>query len=416
MNKLTLDKVDVSGKRVVMRVDYNVPLDKRTGAITNNARIVATLPTIRYCLEHHCRSVVLLSHLGRPNGQPVKELSLKPVADELQRLLQRPVTFLPDCVGEEVLAACAHPEPGTVFLLENVRFHTEEEGKRKDASGATVKASMEAVSAFQKQLTQLGDVFVNDAFGTAHRPHASVVGVQLPVRTAGFLMSKELQYFGKALEDPERPFLAILGGAKVADKIQLIENLLDKVNAMILGGGMAFTFLKVLDGMPIGDSLYDAQGAEIVRRLMDKARARQVQVHLPVDFVCGDAFREDCQTRVCSKADGIPDGWQGMDCGPESRALFDQVVAASRTVVWNGPMGVFEFAPFAEGTRALMQSVMEATAKHGATTIIGGGDTATAAKMFGAEDKMSHVSTGGGASLELLEGKVLPGVEVLTSA
>ena len=290
------------------------------------------------------------------------------------------------------------------MLLENLRFHAEEEGK-----GAT----KEQIAAFRASLTKLGDVYINDAFGTAHRAHASMVGVTLPQRAAGFLMQKELEYFGKALSNPERPFLAILGGAKVKDKIQLIENLLDKVDAMIVGGGMAYTFKKVIDGMAIGSSLFDADGAKIVDKLVAKAKQRGVALHFPVDYVIADAFSADANVATATDATGIKDGWQGLDCGPLSRKLFADVIGTAKTLVWNGPVGVFEMERFSDGTRAVAAAVAKATAA-GATTIIGGGDTATAAMEYDIEDKVSHVSTGGGASLELLEGKDLPGVAALT--
>jgi phosphoglycerate kinase len=278
-----------------------------------------------------------------------------------------------------------------------------------------VTANKQAVQDFQMSLTKLGDVYVNDAFGTAHRAHSSMVGVKLSQRAAGFLVKKELAYFAKALESPERPFLAILGGAKVKDKIQLIENMLDKVNELIIGGGMAYTFLKVLHGMAIGNSLFDEDGAKIVGDLIAKAERNSVKVHLPVDFVVADKFSEDANTGAANKTSGIPDGWEGLDCGPESVKLFSDVVARANTIVWNGPVGVFEFDKFANGTKAVMDAVVAAT-ERGATTIIGGGDTATCAAKYGTEDKVSHVSTGGGASLELLEGKTLPGVAALSDA
>jgi phosphoglycerate kinase len=401
-NKISISDLDLRGKRVLMRVDFNVPM--KGTEITNTARIDEALPTIRLALEGGA-SVVLMSHLGRPKGTGFEaEFSLKPVADALSRLLGKPVLFLKDCVGPEVEQACQKLAPGTVVLLENLRFHAEEEGK---------KVSPDAIEAFRKSLTKLGDIYVNDAFGTAHRAHSSMVGVDLPIKAAGLLLQKELAYFGRALSEPERPFLAILGGAKVADKIQLIDNLLDKVNEMIIGGGMAYTFLKELDGMRIGGSLYDPAGAKIVKDLMAKAASKGVKIHLPVDFKVGDKFSNECNTKFTTKAVGIDDGWEGFDGGPETAALFTSVVARARTIVWNGPVGVFEFATFEAGTRAVADAVVAAT-KAGATTIIGGGDTATAAAKFGVESQVSHVSTGGGASLELLEGKVLPGVAALT--
>ncbi|KAJ7408449.1 Angiomotin [Willisornis vidua] len=402
-NKLTLDKVDVKGKRVVMRVDFNVPM--KDHKITNNQRIKAAVPTIKHCLDHGAKSVVLMSHLGRPDGVPMPEkFSLAPVAVELKALLGREVSFLKDCVGPEVEKACANPAAGSVILLENLRFHVEEEGKGKDASGNKIKADAAKVEAFRASLSKLGDVYVNDAFGTAHRAHSSMVGVNLPQKAAGFLMKKELDYFAKALESPERPFLAILGGAKVQDKIQLINNMLDKVNEMIIGGGMAFTFLKVLNNMEIGNSLFDEEGSKIVKDLMAKAEKNGVKITLPVDFITADKFDEHAQTGEATVASGIPAGWMGLDCGPESVKKFVEVVGRAKQIVWNGPVGVFEWDKFAKGTKALMDKVVEVTGK-GCITIIGGGDTATCCAKWNTEDKVSHVSTGGGASLELLEGQ-----------
>uniref|UniRef100_A0A5S6QIB4 Phosphoglycerate kinase n=1 Tax=Trichuris muris TaxID=70415 RepID=A0A5S6QIB4_TRIMR len=413
LNKLSIDHVDVKDKRVVMRVDYNVPM--KDGKITNTQRIVESLPTIKYALEHGAKSVVLMSHLGRPDGHKEAKYSLRPVADALQQLLGKPVKFLTDCIGPEVEEACKQPPPGSIFLLENLRFHVEEEGKGVDAKGQKIKASKEDVEKFQKSLTTLGDVYVNDAFGTAHRAHSSMVGVKLDTRAAGFLLKKELQFFAKALENPERPFLAILGGAKVADKIQLIKNLLDKVNEMIIGGGMAFTFLKVLNDMKIGKSLFDEEGAKIVKELMAKAEKNNVKIHLPVDIVTGDKFDEKAAVGAATVKEGIPDGWMGLDVGPETGKQFADAIGRAKTIVWNGPPGVFEWDNFAAGTKAMMDAVVAATGR-GSTTIIGGGDTATCCAKFGTEKKVSHVSTGGGASLELLEGKELPGVAALSPA
>jgi len=398
-----------------MRCDFNVPQDKKSGAITNNARIVAAVPSINYCLDNGAKSVVLCSHLGRPDGNKNPKFSLAPVAEELKKLLGREIAFLADCVGPEVEAACASPAQGSVILLENLRFHVEEEGKGVDASGNKVKADKEAVTAFRASLRKLADVYVNDAFGTAHRAHSSMMGEGFNQRAAGFLLKKELTYFSKALNNPERPFLAILGGAKVADKIQLIENMLDKVDEMIIGGGMAFTFRKINDNMSIGTSLYDEEGAKIVPKLMEKAKAKNVKLHFPVDFVTADKFAEDAAVGAATVEEGIPDGWMGLDCGPKSRQAFAEVISRAKVVVWNGPAGVFEFENFSQGTRALMDSVVSLTSAGG-VTIIGGGDTATCCAKYGTEDKVSHVSTGGGASLELLEGKVLPGVAALSDA
>lgn len=337
------------------------------------------------------------------------------MAQVVQEKLGKPVTFLGDAVGEETEKACKDPEKGSVFLLENLRFHVEEEGKGVDGEGNKVKADKDAVEKFRKDLSKLADVYINDAFGTAHRPHSSMVGVNLPVKAAGFLMKKELEYFGKALEQPARPFLSILGGSKVSDKIQLIDNLLDKVNEMIIGGGMAFTFKKVIDGMSIGKSLYDEAGAEIANSLVEKAASKGVKLHFPVDFTIADDFSPDAKTDTAADTDGIPDDWMGLDAGPKSRDMMREVILRAKTIVWNGPVGVFEYEKFALGTKAVMDAVVEAT-EAGCITIIGGGDTATAAKDMGAADKVSHVSTGGGASLELLEGKTLPGVAALSDA
>lgn len=411
MAKQTIKDLNLAGKRIFIRVDFNVPQDKQTGAITNTQRITAALPTIQYALEQGA-SVVLASHLGRPNGQVTPKYTLKPVAEKLQELLGKPVKFLNDCVGPDVEAVCAALQPGDVVLLENVRFHIEEEGKAKDAEGNSVKADPAKVAAFRTSLSKLGDIYVNDAFGTSHRAHSSVTGVDLPHKVAGFLVEKELSAFAAVIDHPQRPLLAILGGAKIADKIPLIRNLLDKADDIIIGGGMAYTFHKVISGMEIGGSLYDPAGAEIIPELMEKAKAKGVAIHLPVDFITADAFSPDANTGTATVEEGIPDGWQGLDVGPKSRALFDAVIAKSKTIIWNGPAGVFEFDKFAEGTKAMAHAIAAATAA-GAITVVGGGDTATAAKKFGVIDKVTHASTGGGASLELLEGKILPGVAAL---
>ncbi|CAK8683409.1 unnamed protein product [Clavelina lepadiformis] len=413
LNKLSIDKLEVKGKRVLMRVDFNVPL--KDSKITNNQRIVAALPSIKYCLENGAKSVVLMSHLGRPDGRMQEKYSLAPVAEELKKLLVTNVTFLEDCVGPDVEAKCADPSAGSVILLENLRFHVEEEGKGVDAEGKKIKADPKKVEEFRQSLSKLGDLYVNDAFGTAHRAHSSMVGVNHSQRAAGNLVKKELDYFAKALHKPERPFLAILGGAKVKDKIQLIKNMLDKVNEMIIGGGMAFTFLKVLEDMKIGSSLYDEDGAKIVKELMDLAKDKNVQIHLPVDFVTGDKFGEDAAVGAATVENGIPDGWLGLDVGPESNKIFADVIKRAKLIVWNGPAGVFELPNFATGTKSIMDNVVAVT-EAGATSIIGGGDTATCCAKWNTEDKVSHVSTGGGASLELLEGKVLPGVAALSDA
>jgi len=413
----TIRDLSLSGKRVLMRVDFNVPQDKVTGAITNTARITAALPTIKHALEQDA-SVVLMSHLGRPDGQKMAKFSLKPVAVELEKLLGKPVKFLDDCVGPAVEAACAALKPGEVVLLENLRFHIEEEGKVKiknaDGTETKLKADPAKEAAFRASLSKLGDVYVNDAFGTAHRAHSSMVGVNLPVKAAGFLMEAELKAFSKVLENPDRPFLAILGGAKIADKIPLITNLIEKADKIIIGGGMAYTFHKQLRGMKIGASLFDQAGAGIVGELEAKAKAKGVELIFPVDFIAADKFAPDANTQPATLEGGIPDGWEGLDAGPKSIELYRKAILASKTIVWNGPAGVFEFDKFAGATKAMADAIAEATAK-GATTVVGGGDTATAAKKFGVAKKVTHCSTGGGASLEFLEGKVLPGVAFLES-
>jgi phosphoglycerate kinase len=409
----SLRDLDLAGKRALIRVDFNVPQDKATGAITNNQRIVAALPTIKHVLDHG-GSVVLMSHLGRPNGEKVEKYTLRPVATELEKLLGKPVKFVAECSGALAEEACANLRPGDVVLLENLRFHIEEEGKAKKADGSSVKADPAQVAAFRASLSKLGDVYVNDAFGTAHRAHSSMVGVDLPQKAAGFLMEKELNAFAAVLEHPQRPLLAILGGAKIADKIPLITNLIEKADEIIIGGGMAYTFKKVLDGMEIGGSLFDSEGAKIAADLVAKAKARHVKLIFPVDYVCGDAFSADANTQAADDASGIPAGWEGLDAGPKSIALYREAILRAKTIIWNGPPGVFEFDKFASATKAMAEAVAEATA-NGATTVVGGGDTATAAKKFGVAGQVSHCSTGGGASLEFLEGKELPGVAALAA-
>lgn len=412
--KLKVEDVDVKDKRVFIRVDFNVPQDKADPTkITNTQRIDGALPTIQGVLARGAKSVVLASHLGRPDGSKVTKYSLAPVAKILEEKLGKPVIFCQDCSGEEVEKTCADPAPGSVILLENLRFHVEEEGKGVDAEGNKIKADKDAVAAFRKSLRALADVYCNDAFGTAHRGHSSMVGEGYDIKCSGGLMSKELDAFAKVLDEPAKPVLAILGGAKVSDKIQLIMNLLDKVNKMIIGGGMAYTFLKVRDNMSIGNSLYDEEGAKIVPQIIQKAKELGVEIILPVDFVVSTKFGEDGEIKECDKSTGIADGWLALDCGAETIKLNSQAVADSKTIIWNGPMGVFEMASFEKGTKTLMDAVVKAT-ESGVITVIGGGDTATACKKYGTEDKVTHCSTGGGASLELLEGKELPGVAALT--
>ena len=394
-----------------------MPLDKETNSkVTNTQRIVGALPTIKYAIDHGAKAVILMSHLGRPDGKPNPKYSLKPVVPELEKLLGgKKVTFTDDCVGPEVEKIVNGTSGGGVVLLENLRFHIEEEGSSKDKDGNKVKADKADVEKFRKGLTALGDIYVNDAFGTAHRAHSSMVGVDLPQKASGFLVKKELDYFAAALEKPQRPFLAILGGAKVSDKIQLIENLLDKVNSLIICGGMAFTFKKTLDGMKIGNSLFDEAGSKKVGELVEKAKKNNVKITLPVDYITADAFDANANTGYAEDKDGIPDGWMGLDCGEKSVKLYKEAIDDAKTILWNGPPGVFEMEKFASGTKATMDAAVEAAEKKGKIVIIGGGDTATVAAKYGVEEKLSHVSTGGGASLELLEGKELPGVTALSS-
>jgi phosphoglycerate kinase len=409
----TLRDLPLRGQRVLMRVDFNVPQDKQTLRITNNQRIVSALPTIRYALDQGA-AVVLMSHLGRPDGQRVAKFSLRPVAEELQRLLGRPVQFLDDCVGPAVEAACAKGtlQPGQVVLLENLRFHLEEEGKVKikDKDGKEVvrKADPAAVEAFRQSLRRLGDVYVNDAFGTAHRPHSSVSGITGLPCAAGFLMQQELDAFARVLERPARPFVAILGGAKVSDKLPVIENLLPKVDALLIGGAMAYTFLAQ-QGQPIGKSLVEKDLFDAAGKVLAAARAAGKKLLLPVDHVCAAEFRADSPAAVHAS---IPDGLMGLDIGPRTIASFREALRGARTVVWNGPMGVFEMDAFCKGTEAVAQAVAAAT-DAGAFTVIGGGDSVAAAEKLGITGRLSHVSTGGGASLELLEGRTLPGVAAL---
>ncbi|KKF93834.1 Phosphoglycerate kinase [Ceratocystis platani] len=436
-SKLSITDVDLKGKRVLIRVDFNVPLDSNK-KITNNQRIAGAVPTIKYAIDNGAKAVVLMSHLGRPNGQVNEKYSLKPVVPELEALLGKSVTLAPASVGPEVEALVNKADNGEVVLLENLRFYIEEEGSAKDKDGNKIKADPAKVAEFRKGLTALGDIFVSkyyycyyyyypatttsaerknrgyDAFGTAHRAHSSMVGVDLPQKAAGFLMKKELDYFAKALENPQRPFLAILGGAKVSDKIQLIDNLLDKVNTLIVCGGMAFTFKKALNNMPIGTSLFDEAGSKNVASLMEKAKKNNVKVVLPVDFITADDFSPTANTGSATDAEGIPDNWMGLDCGPESVKLFKKTIDESSTILWNGPCGVFEMEKFATGTKSTLDSAV-AACEAGKIVIIGGGDTATVAAKYGVESKLSHVSTGGGASLELLEGKALPGVVALST-
>ncbi len=391
MKKQALQDVDLKGKRVIVRVDFNVPLDGN-GRITDDARITKTIPTIQYLIDQNAK-VILMSHLGRPDGKVAAKYSLKPVAEHLTKLLNKKVELQSDCVGQAVQQRVKMLKPGEVILLENLRFHSEEE--KNDAG-------------FSKQLAALADIYVNDAFGTAHRAHASTEGIahHLP-SVAGFLLAKEIEYFDKALKNPKRPFTTILGGAKVSDKIKVIENLLSKVDSLLIGGAMAYTFLKA-GGHKTGKSKIDEPGVPIAASVMKKAKERNVELLLPVDHVVSQEVSEQAQTKVSGLE--IADGWIGVDIGPKTILLFQETLKKSKTIVWNGPVGIFEMKPFENGTKKIAETLAELSA----TTIIGGGDTAAAIAQFGLEDKMSHVSTGGGASLEYLEGTVLPGIKILT--
>lgn len=412
-NKLSITDIDLKGKRVLIRVDFNVPLDAEK-KVTNNQRIAGAVPTIKYAIENGSKAVILMSHLGRPDGSVQEKYSLRPVVPELEKLLGKSVEFLSDCIGSAVESVVNNASQGQVILLENLRFHAEEEGSSKDSEGKKIKAAPAAIKKFREGLTALGDVFINDAFGTAHRAHSSMVGINLPQKASGFLMKKELEYFAKALESPKRPFLAILGGAKVSDKIQLIDNLLGKVDSLIICGGMGFTFKKTLENVKIGDSLFDEAGSKTVGHLMEKAKNNKVEIVLPVDYITADSFSKDAKTGTATDEEGIPDGWMGLDCGAKSIELYKSAINKAETILWNGPPGVFEFEAFANGTKKTLDAAVDA-AQAGKIVIIGGGDTATVAAKYKVEDKLSHVSTGGGASLELLEGKELPGVSALSS-
>jgi phosphoglycerate kinase len=385
--KKTIRDIDVKGKKVLVRVDFNVPL--KDGKVEDDTRIRAALPTIQY-LTSHDAAVILCSHLGRPKGQPLPELSLKPVADRLSELLEEPVAFVDDCVGTEVKKAVASLGLGKVLLLENTRFHPEE--TKND-------------SAFAAELASLAEIYVNDAFGTAHRAHASSEGVahHLPA-VAGFLMERELNFLGKALSDPEHPFVALLGGAKISDKIGVVKSLLDRVDTLLIGGGMANTFLAA-QGFQMGDSLVEEDSLQVASEILQKAGEHLI---LPVDAIIADDFSEDAHWKTVSVSD-VPEGWRILDIGPETIQKFKAFLANARLVVWNGPMGVFEFEPFAKGTFAIAKAIADSDA----LSIVGGGDSAAAIRKAGLSDRISHVSTGGGASLEFLEGKQLPGVTAL---
>ncbi|MCC5850497.1 MAG: phosphoglycerate kinase [Verrucomicrobia bacterium] len=398
MNKITITDIDVQDKKVLMRVDFNVPITPE-GGVGDDTRISAAIPSIEYVLKKG-GSVVLMSHLGRPKGKPSPEFSLKPVAADLSKKLGIDVKFASDCVGAEATQMSADLKAGEVLLLENLRFHAEEEGKG---------VSAEEQEAFAKQLAAHGEVYVNDAFGTAHRAHASMAVVTKSFKdcAAGFLLEKEINYLAKTLEAPEKPFVAIIGGAKISGKIDVILNLMDKVDSLLIGGGMAYTFFKAM-GRKIGGSIHEDDKMELALKIMKDAENNGVQLLLPVDNVIGDAFSADANIRIVEG--DIPDGWEGMDIGPKTREIFTDVIADAKTVIWNGPMGCFEMAPFAGGTNAVATAVAETNC----VSIIGGGDSVSAIKKAGLDHLITHISTGGGASLELMEGKALPGLEALT--
>lgn len=394
MNKQTIRDRDVANKRVLVRVDFNVPLDAE-GGITDDTRIRATLPTIRYLLQHDA-AVILMSHLGRPNGQVVEKLRLAPAAQRLSELLGQPVTMAPDCIGPQVEALAQTLQPGQVLLLENLRFHKAEEKNEPE---------------FARQLASLGDLYVNDAFGTAHRAHASTEGIThfLP-GVAGFLVEKEINFLGSTLEKPRRPFAAIVGGAKVSDKITVLERLIGMVDVLLIGGGMANTFLKA-EGFEIGDLLFEESKLDIARDLITQARQRDITFILPTDVAIADRFAADAEHKVVA-SQAVPQGWWILDIGPATVEAFRQALSDAQTIIWNGTLGVAEMPAFARGTDDIIEILVQRTAA-GATTIIGGGDSAAAVDQAGAAAKMTHVSTGGGASLEFLEGRVLPGVAAL---
>ena len=392
MNKKTVKDIDLRGKKVLVRCDFNVPLDENF-KITDNRRIVGALPTIKYLLENDCK-IILCSHLGRPKGQVKKEFSLAPVAKELSSLLGKEVKLADDIIGESAKTLTANMNSGDIVLLENVRFDAREEANDPE---------------FAKELASLAEVYVNDAFGTAHRAHSSTAGVAayLPA-VAGFLMEKEINFLGTALENPERPFMAILGGKKVSDKIGVIDSLLEKVDTLIIGGGMAYTFFKSM-GYNVGNSICELDKLDLAKELMEKAKAKGVKLMLPVDTKVGKEFKEDTESKVVPYTQ-IPDGWEGFDIGTETIKMYEEELKKARTVIWNGPVGLFEFDQFAVGTNSIAKFLGDL---EGVTTIIGGGDSAAAIEKLGIGDKFTHISTGGGASLEFLEGKKLPGVECL---
>ena len=391
MNKKTIKDIDLKGKKVLVRCDFNVPMDENQN-ITDNRRIVAAIPTIKYLLENNC-AIILCSHLGRPKGEFKPEFSLKPVAKELSRLLDIDVKMAKDVIGEDAKKLASNLQQGEIMLLENVRFHREETDNDEN---------------FAKELASLAEIFVMDAFGAAHRAHASTAGVAkfLPA-VSGFLIEKELNFLGNAITNPERPFVAILGGAKVSDKIGVIDSLLEKVDTLMIGGGMAYTFFKA-QGYNVGNSICEEDKLDLAKEAMEKAKAKGVKLLLPIDTKIGKEFKPDTESKTVAWTE-IPDGWEGFDIGEKTIEMFAEELKTAKTVIWNGPLGLFEFDQFAIGTNAIAKILADLDA----TTIIGGGDSAAAVEKIGLSDKMTHISTGGGASLEFLEGKKLPGIEAL---
>ena len=399
MNKLTLNKLDVDGKRVIMRVDFNVPI--KDGIVEDDTRIVAALPSIQYVLDNG-GSLILISHCGRPKGEKNMEFTLKPAADRLAELIDANITLAPDVIGDDVQSLVNSLKSGEILILENIRFYKEEEGKG---------CSSEDQEIFAKTLASYGDIYVSDAFGTAHRAHASmsVITKYIDICAAGFLLEKEITYLGKVLESPEHPFVAIIGGAKISGKIDVIMNLMDKCETILIGGGMAYTFYAA-QGLQIGDSLLEEDKIDLAREILTQAKEKGVELLLPVDHIVADSFSEDANIK---EVDGeIESGWMALDIGPKTAALYSKAVSMAKTVVWNGPMGCFEMTPFSNGTN----EVCAAVASSNSVSIIGGGDSVSAVKKAGVAERMSHVSTGGGASLEFMEGKQLPGIISLTDS
>ena len=397
MNKLTLKDLNIFEKKVLMRVDFNVPIEN--GQVTDDTRIVAALPSIKHVLDQG-GSLILMSHCGRPKGEKNMEYSLKPAVDRLSHLVDVPVSLAPDVIGDDVVDLVNNLKVGEILVLENLRFYKEEEGKG---------CSLEDQDTFSKQLASYGDVYVSDAFGTAHRAHASMVGVTkyMDQCAAGFLLEKEIEYLGKVLASPEKPFVAIIGGAKISGKIDVVINLMDKCDTILIGGGMAYTFF-VSQGKKIGDSLLEKDKVELAASILKQAKEKGVNLLLPIDNVVADEFSETANTKIIEG--DVDEGWMSLDIGPKTIELYSEQISTAKTIVWNGPMGCFEMAPFANGTNAICNAVANANC----TSIIGGGDSVAAVKKSGNADKMSHVSTGGGASLEFMEGKDLPGITALT--